>query len=72
MLTRAYIDNFRSFVNFEYRPATKQLLLGPNGSGKSSLLEAIRYLKLFVKGDSNIRTSSRNRLVPDGSTGPFR
>jgi len=58
MLTRIYIDNFRSFVNFEYRPQTKQLLLGPNGSGKSSLLEAIRYLKRFVKGDSNKFTQS--------------
>lgn len=58
MLTRVYIDNFRSFVNFEYRPQTKQLLLGPNGSGKSSLLEAIRYLKRFVKGDSNQFTQS--------------
>jgi predicted ATPase len=58
MLTRIYIDNFRSFLNFEYRPQTKQLLLGPNGSGKSSLLEAIRYLKLFVKGDSNKFTQS--------------
>jgi predicted ATPase len=58
MLTRVYIDNFRSFVNFEYRPERKQLLLGPNGSGKSSLLEAIRYLKWFVEGDSNKFTQS--------------
>jgi len=58
MLTRVYIDNFRSFLNFEFRPETRQLLLGPNGSGKSSLLEAIRYLKLFVKGDSNKFTQS--------------
>ncbi len=58
MLTRVYIDNFRSFVNFEYLPKAKQLLLGPNGSGKSSLLEAIRNLKLFVKGDSNKFTQS--------------
>lgn len=62
MLTRIYIDNFRSFVNFEYRPETKQLLLGPNGSGKSSLLDAIRYLKAFVAGDANRFTiSTRTR-----------
>src|SRR5258707_9656088 len=53
MLTRVYIDNFRSFVNFEYRPGRKQLLLGTNGSGKSSLLDAIRYLKQFVRGYEN-------------------
>lgn len=53
MLTRIYIDNFRCFVNFEYKPEAKQLLLGANGSGKSSLLKAIRDLKSFVKGDAN-------------------
>jgi len=58
MLTRIYIDNFRSFVNFEYRPERKQLLLGPNGSGKSSLLDAINYLKQFLKGDENPFTQS--------------
>lgn len=62
MLTRIYIDNFRSFVNFEYRPEGKQLLLGPNGSGKSSLLDAIRYLKAFVGGYTNHFTiSTRTR-----------
>src|SRR5437764_14607833 len=58
MLTRIYIDNFRSFVNFEYSPKKKQLLLGPNGSGKSSLLDVIRYLKQFVEGDENPFTQS--------------
>jgi predicted ATPase len=58
MLTRIYIDNFRCFVNFEYRPERKQLLLGANGSGKSSLLTAIHYLKQFVKGDENPFTQS--------------
>jgi len=58
MLTRIYIDNLRSFVNFEYRPERKQLLLGPNGSGKSSLLDAIRYVKRFIEGDENPFTQS--------------
>lgn len=58
MLTRIYIDNFRCFVNFEYKPECKQLLLGVNGSGKSSLLTAIRYLKSFIKGDDNPFTQS--------------
>jgi len=58
MLTRIHIDNFRCFVNFDYRPDRKQLLLGPNGSGKSSLLGAIHYVKQFVKGDENPFTQS--------------
>jgi predicted ATPase len=48
MLKRLYIDNFRCFVNFEYKPERKQLLLGANGSGKSSLLDAIRVVREFV------------------------
>lgn len=51
MLKRLYIDNFRCFVNFEYKPERKQLLLGANGSGKSSLLDAIRALQGFVSKD---------------------
>jgi len=58
MLTRLYIDNFRCFVNFEYKPEQKQLLLGANGSGKSSLLRVIRDLKHFVAGDENPFTQS--------------
>jgi ABC-type lipoprotein export system ATPase subunit len=53
MLKRLYIDNFRCFVNFEYKPERKQLLLGANGSGKSSLLDAIRFLKRLLKGTEN-------------------
>jgi predicted ATPase len=53
MLKRLYIDNFRCFVNFEYKPERKQLLLGANGSGKSSLLDAVRFLKHFLHGMEN-------------------
>lgn len=64
MLTRIYIDNFRSFQNFEYFPKRKQLLLGANGSGKSSVLEVLRCLKSFVKGESNqFAQSSRTRWL---------
>jgi len=52
MLTRLYLDNFRCFVNFEHRPARKELIFGRNGSGKSSLLDALLFLRQFVmKGD---------------------
>ena len=37
MLSRVYIDNYRCFVNFDFRPKAKQLVLGINGSGKSAL-----------------------------------
>jgi len=51
MLRRVYVDNFRCFVNFEFRPGAKQLLLGPNGSGKSTLLEVLGHVRDFsVRG----------------------
>jgi predicted ATPase len=58
MLKRLYIDNFRCFVNFEYKPERKQLLLGANGSGKSSLLDAILFVKWFIEGGENRFTQS--------------
>jgi predicted ATPase len=48
MLTRVYIDNFRCFVNFEYRPARKQLIFGRNGAGKSSLLDVLLFVRQFA------------------------
>ena len=62
MLKRLYIDNFRCFVNFEYKPERKQLLLGANGGGKSSLLDAILFVKWFIEGDeSRFTQSTRTR-----------
>ncbi len=52
MLTRLYIDNFRCFEKFEWKPGRKQLILGRNGTGKTSLMDALRYLRLTAaRGD---------------------
>jgi AAA15 family ATPase/GTPase len=40
MLRRLYIHNFRSFVNFEWRPPAVSGLVGSNGAGKSALMES--------------------------------
>lgn len=48
MLTRLYIDNFRCFVNFEYRADHKNLILGRNGSGKTSFLHALLSIRQLV------------------------
>ena len=45
MLTCLYLDNFRSFDNFEYRLDRKQLIFGPNGTGKSSFVDAILLIR---------------------------
>jgi predicted ATPase len=48
MLTRVYIHNFRTFINFETHLAPMQLLLGPNGAGKTALFDVIERLRLLI------------------------
>ncbi len=48
MITRIYIDNYKCFSNFEYKPGQNQLLLGRNGSGKSTVFEVVEVLRGFV------------------------
>jgi predicted ATPase len=48
MLTRLYIDNYRCFENFEYKPARRELIIGRNGAGKSSLFDALFFLRQMV------------------------
>lgn len=55
MLTRLYVDNFRCFENFEFRPARKQLIFGTNGAGKSSLAD----VNLFLRQSGSRRGTSR-------------
>ena len=62
MLKRVYIDNFRSFVNFELALGQQQLILGLNGSGKSTLLEVLTAVKKLVVGDAHPEV-----LFPDTS-----
>jgi ATPase subunit of ABC transporter with duplicated ATPase domains len=52
MLTRLYIDNFRCFEKFEWRPGRKQLILGRNGTGKTSLMDALKgVVEVVVRGE---------------------
>lgn len=39
MLTRLYIDNFRTFINFEIAFGAMRPLMGPLGVGKTALVE---------------------------------
>jgi len=52
MIERIYIDNVRSFVNFEWKPERLALLLEDNGSGKSALMEVLQAVQsLTVLGE---------------------
>lgn len=52
MLERVYIDNVRTFVNFEWRPGRVALLLGPNGAGKTALFEVLADVQRVLMGAS--------------------
>ena len=55
MITRIYIDNFRCFTNFEFKPEKINLLLGSNGEGKSSLFDAIRGMVSNLRSGIDLR-----------------
>jgi predicted ATPase len=67
MLTRLYIDNYRSFVNFECKFDRRHLILGANGAGKSSLADALGRIRRFVidgdGADSVFPESMRTRWM---------
>jgi predicted ATPase len=46
MLKRFRVSNFKSLLNFEFRPVGLNLLVGPNNSGKTNLCSALRFLGL--------------------------
>ena len=48
VISRLYIDNYRCFVNFEWRPGMQSLLLGENGNGKTSVFEVLDLIRSAV------------------------
>ncbi len=51
MLTRLYVDNYKSLVDFEFRPPELCVLIGENGSGKTSIGSVLHALtRLVVEG----------------------
>jgi ABC-type lipoprotein export system ATPase subunit len=63
MLKKLYIDNYRSFVNFELSPDRLSLLLGPNGTGKSSLFDVIQLLRDFISGTVSVQAFTASSLT---------
>jgi len=46
MLKRFRVNNFKSLLNFEFRPVGLNLLVGRNNAGKTNLCSALRFLAL--------------------------
>src|SRR4051794_34538103 len=53
-ITRLYVNNYRSFVNFELRPGRRSLLLGYNGTGKSSVFDVLHGIRALVIDNNDI------------------
>ncbi len=61
MLSRVYVDNYRSLTNFELKLGREQLFLGRNGAGKTTLFDAIDAVTRFARGEGTI-----DALFPNG------
>ena len=48
MLARLYATNYRCLVNFEFKPAAKQLIIGRNGTGKTTVFDVLAMLRDFA------------------------
>jgi predicted ATPase len=55
MIQRIYIDNFRTLINFEWKPGKLALLLGDNGSGKSSVVDVLWGIRAMLADQAEIR-----------------
>ncbi|MBA3547506.1 MAG: ATP-binding protein [Nannocystis sp.] len=56
LLTRIFIDNYRTFEGFTWRPERVAIVMGRNGSGKSSLFDLLYALCALVSGDGTVVT----------------
>lgn len=57
MINHLYIDNFRCFTNFEWKPGRLSLLLGDNGNGKSSIFDVVETLRDFLTKHTETETA---------------
>lgn len=60
MIKRLFVNNYRTFQNFEISFDPLTLLLGPNGAGKTAVLDVLRLLKSFVTDQA-----TTNELFPN-------
>lgn len=55
MIERLFVDNFRCFVNFEWKPGKLALLLGENGSGKTSIIDVLWGVRELIVEEDDVK-----------------
>ena len=66
MFKRIYIDNYKSFVNFDLRLQDLTLLVGQNGAGKTAVLDVVYALRRLLEGIG--RVTDRDVFPPSSLT----
>ncbi len=58
MITRIYVDGFKTLSGFElsFQPGLN-ILVGPNGSGKTNIVSFFEFLGYLMKTDASEATS---------------
>lgn len=54
MITRLYIHQIKSFVNFEAHFGPMHVLMGPNGAGKSAMLDVLSRVRKLIGGEGRV------------------
>jgi predicted ATPase len=67
MVTRLFIDNYKGFVNFEWKCGPIAFLMGGNGSGKSSLFDALHALVMVISDGDIAKHFDESALFRFGS-----
>ncbi len=63
MITSIFIDNFKSFVNFQIALKPITVFVGNNGCGKSSFLQALDFLSCIIRNDFSFFLEQRQLKV---------
>ena len=71
-ISKIYVSNFKSLVDFEIELADFNCLIGLNGAGKSTFLQFVSFLSQLMRGDLDGWLSRRTWKASDICTACFK